>query len=231
MNSQYVAVVREFIDFVNLQVGLYMDAAAGFQGHKVRTERQVFRITRPDRTDVDSEGNKITVWASYEDPSQPDVIHNRIIRADGYIEANSEAGVNFQQLSRAVLIFIFTYWEDETRRSLASAASTEPRDIRSDIMGDLRILRNSILHSKAFLTSKEQSKLTKLSEMFQSDAEISISYEGMHQIFVLIKQSAASLIIDTIEGADPPIDLSEIKDVAIQFRNKRPAEQNVYPNA
>ena len=37
-------VLRDFIDFVNRQSGVYMDCLAGFEGNTVRTERQVARI-------------------------------------------------------------------------------------------------------------------------------------------------------------------------------------------
>ncbi len=104
--------------------------------------------------------------ASYEDPTKPDAIHNRIIRASYYIEANSEGGPNSQQLSQAVLIFLFTYWEDEIRPRLASAKNAKLQDIRSEIMGDLRILRNVILHAKGILRQDKQRGLKKLGNMF-----------------------------------------------------------------
>ena len=39
--------LRDFIDFVNRQVGVYCDCVSGFQGNKVRIERQAARINRP----------------------------------------------------------------------------------------------------------------------------------------------------------------------------------------
>ena len=46
MNENLDDVIREYIDFVNRQVGVYMDALAGFAGHRTRVERQVHRISR-----------------------------------------------------------------------------------------------------------------------------------------------------------------------------------------
>ncbi len=40
-------VLRRFIDFVNKQVGVYSDCLSGFQGNKVRIERQKARVQRP----------------------------------------------------------------------------------------------------------------------------------------------------------------------------------------
>ena len=116
MKESFDSVLREFIDFVNQQVGVYMDALAGFAGHQVRIERQVHRVNRPVHSSVDEQGLPVTVWASYEDPSKPDVIHNRIIRAKDYIAANANGGSNEQQHAKAIVIFLFTYWDDEMRK-------------------------------------------------------------------------------------------------------------------
>jgi hypothetical protein len=82
------------------------------------------------------------VWASYTDPTKPDIIHNQIIRSDEYLEANRPGGRNEQQHSRAILIFLFTYWEAEIRPRLARAKGVAPNDIQSDIMGDLILQRD-----------------------------------------------------------------------------------------
>jgi hypothetical protein len=211
-------IVREYIDFVNRQVGVYMDALAGFAGHHTRIERQVHRINRPVDSHVDNKGQRVVVYASYEDPTQPDIIHNRIIRATDYIAANSKGGSNEQQHSHAVLVFLFTYWEKEIRPRLAASRGVESKKIRSDIMGDLRILRNVILHSKGILRSEKQRELKKLSNMSVVDQPVHVSYEGMHKIFVLIKQDCARMLFEWLDIKDAPIQPDEIVDLAIQKR-------------
>jgi len=209
-------VIREYIDFVNRQVGVYMDALAGFAGHHTRVERQVHRINRAVNSHIDNTGQRVVVYASYEDPSQPDVIHNRIIRASDYIAANSKDGSNAQQHSQAVLVFLFTYWEDEIRPRLATSKSVELQEINSDIMGDLRILRHAILHAKGILRTSEHKRLKKLKETFVVDQPIHISYKNMHQIFVLIKQDCARMLLEWLGVKDAPIRPEDIVDVAIQ---------------
>lgn len=44
--ERFDSVVRDYIDFVNEQVGAYMDALAGFSGHHSKVERQVHRVQR-----------------------------------------------------------------------------------------------------------------------------------------------------------------------------------------
>lgn len=218
MSEVFDDIIREYIDFVNRQVGVYMDALAGFEGHNTRIERQVHRINRPKDSHIDSNGQRVVVWVSYEDPTQPDVIHNRIIRAPDYIAANSKGGSNEQQHSQAVLIFLFTFWEEEIRPRIAASRSVEKQEIRSDIMGDLRILRNVILHSKGIMRSEKLKELKKLGEMFAPDQPVHVSYEGMHKIFVLIKQDCLKMLNEWKGVKNAPIQPEEIIDLGIQKR-------------
>lgn len=80
MSETIEEVLREYIDFVNGQVGVYMDALAGLEGQYMRVERQGFRENRPQSSRIGEKGRPEIVWASYEDPTKPDIIHNRIIR-------------------------------------------------------------------------------------------------------------------------------------------------------
>ena len=219
MSERYDDVIREYIDFVNEQVGTYMDALAGFAGHYTRVERQVHRVSRPvGKRKEDSE--TVVVYASYEDPSKPDVIHNRIVRADIYLAANVPGGLNEQRHARAIVVFLFTYWEDEIRPRLAAAEGTHVNEIRSDIMGDMRILRHAILHAKSTIRPEEHKRLKIVGSMFPSSAPIHISYEDMHQLFILIKQDCARLMFSWLGVKDAPVSPEQLVDFAIQRGGK-----------
>ena len=55
----YDDVVKEFIDFVNLQVGVYMNSIAGFSGTKMQMERQVARVLRAQSRKQDARGDQV----------------------------------------------------------------------------------------------------------------------------------------------------------------------------
>lgn len=225
--EQFDEVVREYIDFVNEQVGAYMSALAGFAGHHARVSRQIHRANRPVSTrPPDDTGLSTVVWASYEDLSKPGIVHNQIIRCDEYLEANRLGGNNEQQHSRSIIIFLFTYWEDEIRPRLARGKGVELNEIQSDIMGDLRTLRNVILHSKSVLHPDKHASLRLLGDMFEADKELNFTYEGMHQIFVVIKQECARLLFGWLGVEDGPIKPEELKDVAFQFGLPRTRKPN-----
>ena len=120
MSERFDDIVREYIDFVNLQVGVYMDAMAGFANVKVKVERQVHRARRRAKI-KDPRGNEIVVWSSYEDPEKPEIIHSRILRENDYFSANSAGGVNERQQSQGILVFLVSYWEHSIRPRLARA--------------------------------------------------------------------------------------------------------------
>lgn len=128
-----LAVLRSFIDFVNRQVGVYCDCLAGFQGNKVRVERQMPRLQRPTSHKIE-DGQPVITYVSVEDPSGPDVLHHRIIRADEFINVNSEAAYNEQQICWAIVVFIFTYWDAEIRPQIARIRGVAPNEVKLDEM-------------------------------------------------------------------------------------------------
>ena len=63
-------VLREFIDFVNRQVGVYCDCLSGFQGNKVRIERQC-RACNGLPAAVLSMGNRSSPGQAWKTPHGP----------------------------------------------------------------------------------------------------------------------------------------------------------------
>lgn len=216
MSESYDEVISEYISFVNNQGKAYMDALAGFAGHHVRVQRQIHRILRPSGTRTNEKGEKVILYASYEDPTKPDIILDHTIRAADYVASNAPGGSNEQWLARAIVVFLFTYWEDNVRPRLAKAQGVKINEIHSDIMGDMRILRHAVLHAKSIIHPKEHRRLKVLGSMFPANQTIHISYENMHRLFVLIKQDCGRLMFEWLGVKDAPISPEEIRDIAIQ---------------
>ena len=222
-NDDYLDTLREFIDFVNGQVGVYMDAIAGFAGNKARIEFQTARVQRRFQKGKDVDGANVVVGTSLEDPNSPDVIHNRISRAKDYIADNSESGYNEQQQARAIIVFMFAYWDEEIRPRLARTKNLSgPNEIRVEAMGDLRLLRRAIIHNKGKLARALHQRLKVMKDLFEPDVDIQISHETMHQVFVRSKQGIGALILDHVGQRPGAPDVGDIKDVAIQRTGKRP---------
>jgi hypothetical protein len=208
-------ILRGFIDFVNLQVGVYCDCLSGFQGNKVRIERQAARVLHPASRRIEN-GQPVIVWASVEDPARPDVIHHRTFRADDFVAVNSEAGFNERQTCWSIIVFVYAYWDEETRWQIAKIRGVEKDEVRVDVFGDLRLLRRSIIHDGGVLKASDHVKLKVLSNLFQPGTLISPTHDEMHKIFVAIKSAIGDLILEYtghLPGAPKP---GEVVEVAIQ---------------
>ncbi len=87
-------------------------------------------------------------------------------------------------------------------------------------MVDLRVLRNVILHSKGVVKSDKYKSLKLIKDMFTPNEEITMTYNDMHKIFVLIKQDCAKRLFNWLRipnGA--PFKPDDLKDIAIQRGN------------
>jgi len=116
------------------------------------------------------------------------------------------------------LIFLFTYWEDEIRPRLAASVQKPTKEIKSDIMGDLRILRNVILHAKGVLSSEKHGELRLLKDMFTIGQPVRPSYEDMHKIFVAAKQDCARMLFEWVGVKAGPISAEQVVGIAIERR-------------
>ena len=57
------------------------------------------------------------------------------------------AGGEFEQLNaKAMLVFIDALWEDSTRSRIACLLGVKRKDVKCDLMADIRRLRNLIVH-------------------------------------------------------------------------------------
>jgi len=210
-------VLRGFIDFVNRQVGVYCDCLSSFYGNKVRMERQVARVTRPASCHIEN-GQPVITWASVEDPTHPDVIHHRIVRADEFIAINSEAGFNEQQVCWSIIVFVFAYWDEEIRPAIAKIRGVKTDEVQVDALGDLRILRKSIIHNGGVLKFADHAKLKVLSGVCKPEAKIVLTHDAMHKIFIAIKSAIAEIILEYTSHLPGAPRADEIIDIAVQGR-------------
>ena len=219
-SEHFDAVIQDFINFLGDQQGMYMDALAGFAGHYTETERQVHRDLRATGERFDNAGTRTVIFTSYEDSTKPDVIHRRIIRAADYLRANAPGGSNERQQANALLVFIYTYWELETRPRLARTNGCEPNAIKADIMGDLRILRHAILHARGIVRADDTRRLKKITWL-KVDEELHISLEQMKQIFIWIHQACALLVFEWLGLPDAREQAEQIVSFAIENAGRR----------
>lgn len=175
-------ILKSFIEFINAQTGVYCSIIGGFTWNKVRIERQIPRVQKPVGRKI-KDGQEVIMWESVEDPTLPDCLHIRIIKANDYININSEAEFNEQQICWAIIIFIFAKWDEEIRPQIAKIRGIDVKEIKINEFGDLRILRHSVVHNGGILEKKAYSKLTVMQDIVISDSLIQLNHEQMYKLF------------------------------------------------
>ena len=136
--------------------------------------------------------------ASVEDPDSPGVIHHRTIRADQFLAVNAEAGFNEQQVCWSIIVFLFAYWDEEVRPHIATVRGVKPDEVKVDALGDLRLIRNGIIHNKGVVSSSDHAKLKKIASLLKPDEKITLTHDQMHKLFIAVKQAIAEIILSYV---------------------------------
>jgi hypothetical protein len=87
------------------------------------------------------------------DPNAPDATVQHLTTQGELKARNKERGRNHIFLASACVITIYQYWEGYFRGRIASAVGLPEDEIRAPVFGDLRKLRNAIIHNLGVATS------------------------------------------------------------------------------
>jgi hypothetical protein len=76
------------------------------------------------------------------------------------------------RLSQQWVVYTYAMWEEEYRPRLAAARGCDSNDIRLPLLGDLRRLRNDIVHHRAIATAANTGRCEVLTRWFEPGAQI-----------------------------------------------------------
>lgn len=111
---------------------------------------------------------------------------------------------------------MFAYWDEEIRPEIAAVRGVKSSDVKLDELGDLRILRHSIIHNGGVLPASEHTKLKVMKDLVKPDARVTLTHDQMHKVFVHVKQAIAKLILEYTGKLPGAPNASEIVGIAIQ---------------
>lgn len=128
-----------------------------------------------------------------------------MISQGGFKKKNAPGGDNQIMAANMCIVMMYAYWEDNYREKIAHAAGFRNKyDVRSDIMRDLGILRNSIIHHKGYLKTDKKCKiLTWLQPNDKINIDLGQFEEVKHQIEKGLSELSQELETKTIPD---PID-------------------------
>ena len=151
-------ILDEFLKISRDLIGVYFDAVIGFDRNRLRLEEdQKKMLEKINKNDPNYSLKQLdnSVYAYGEgDPniSMPEIFFYSTQKE--YKLRNSKDGKNYQFIGNMCLMIIYQYWEDYYRGKLAKSYEIDKDDIQSDLFGDLRLIRHSIIHHNSIASSE-----------------------------------------------------------------------------
>jgi hypothetical protein len=194
------AIIKEYINTVDSVYGVFLDSCQGFDSARGVFEKSQLEMLKRNKTlEQNKDTSSITIYHStIEELDGACLIYTRGNKSKGdyrilhycptqaeYKQRNNLNGQNYRFIGNMALISIFEYWESSCRNKLAKFHKTDRRYIKSDILGDLRHLRNSIIHNQG-MALPEIEKCKKFN-WYKANDDIFIDGDKMEDIVSAIK--------------------------------------------
>lgn len=87
------------------------------------------------------------------DPNSTESYPLHVVNQYDYLQRNLKNGKNRFMLANQSVVQIYQYWEDMYREEIARNMGICKNDLKVDVFGDLRIIRQSIIHNHGIATS------------------------------------------------------------------------------
>lgn len=194
--GNHAKIITEFLNVVDSIHGVYLDSTLGF---KLVTEY----ILKIQNKSIKLIGSKATIDKldeaefiygtgsppKYKDPLNPSLLH---ITTQGELkERNKKDGINFKVIGNLTIVQIYQFWEDKYRDEIAKSMNLQKDDLKSDIFGELRQIRASIIHNNSIVTSDCEKKVKIVN--FGKGEEIFLKQNDVHGIVNAVKSYLRSL--------------------------------------
>ena len=131
-----------------------------------------------------------------DDPAAPWL--HRTTQGD-LMRRNLPDGLNDVFIGNMCLVQLYTYWEDHYRSQIALALSVEDDNINVPVFGDVRHIRNSIIHHRGIaLPEVERCEVLK---WFKEGDQISVSTSQFRQLAQEVNNYLDNLTTDPNNSA------------------------------
>jgi hypothetical protein len=191
--------VAAYIATIDGLFGLYLDCAQGFLANYNQLIRGQAETTKhlPPGTDVDSL-DMFLVWGDPNDPNN--VMQHRTTQGE-FKRRNARNGSNYVRTAHWLIVLVFEYWETEHRARIASALRLKKDEFKIPLFGDIRRLRNDIIHNQGNV-SEETVKKCEVMAGFSSGTALCLRIEDVKQFITQVKCALDTVVVEA-GGPDP----------------------------
>lgn len=158
-----VAIIAEYFRIMNAIFGAYLAINISLNEVVRIVEREQEKSIRMNETTIEHMDKQLLIMGSF-DPDKPspypdpkDNLH--YCSQGGFKKKNAPGGENQIMAANMCIVMMYTYWEDLYRKKIADAAGLKGKEyVKKEIMGDLSILRNSIIHNNGYVKTDKSAK-------------------------------------------------------------------------
>jgi len=147
-------IINEFIEQIDSIYGLYLDSVFAYRIFKSK----MIEINK------DQPPNFI-IQVLNDNPDYPETKEIHRITLGGLLTRLDVNGKDTTSIGNACAVMIYQLWEDEYRKRIAICFNKQKNEIKSDLFGELRYVRQGIIHKMGEKTSNfEKIKIISFSE-------------------------------------------------------------------
>jgi hypothetical protein len=100
------------------------------------------------------------------DPNKPDFSAYVSAAYSHVLALSAPGGLGHSLLDQLWIVYVFETWEEDVRARLAAARGVSRNDVRASYFGDLRHLRNDVVHHAGIATRRNTGKCELIGDWF-----------------------------------------------------------------
>ena len=185
--------VKDIDNHIDEALRVYLDSTMGYQHNKVYLEKSQKAASQETGKNI-AELDKINFTYGTGDPGAADSKVWLEISQEQFKLHNSDRGKNEIFVGQMTLIFIFSFWEEIYRPKMARILNVQKNEISIDIFGELRNLRNDIVHHGGVATRNNTGKNRIIS--FTEGTEIRLGQDLAGEIASQLRRQLEGFVLE-----------------------------------
>ncbi|MBA2422153.1 MAG: hypothetical protein H0V61_02870 [Chitinophagales bacterium] len=189
--------VKNYVLVVDDLYGHYLDSTAGFSNNVRMIENAQNQIRSPG-TDLD----ELIIYYTNASPNDPKNQMQHQTTQGNCKRRNATGGKNFLRAAQILIVLIFEYWDSEYRNRIAAALGYEDAsELKIPLIGDIRLLRQDIIHHQSIITAKTIKRLEVITGL-SVNSELSLATFQVESLLRDVKECLDELVVKA-GGKDP----------------------------
>lgn len=130
---------------------------------------------------LEGQEQKLFIGSGHPDQGQA---HSKISLKDA-VTHSQKNGMFSDMIAKAIIVTVYSEWDELYRHKIAHEVEADAKNVASDLMGDLRIVRHWIVHKKSVI-DKDHTKIKILPWPLSFGEELKISNDMFSSLIDMI---------------------------------------------